>query len=48
MDSKDSKQTLILINAALISYTESILVVLRHKKLTRYALIYRAGSVFCV
>jgi len=48
MDSKDSKQTLILINAALISYTVSILVVLRHKKLTKYNLVYTTGSAFCV
>src|SRR6266699_130279 len=38
--SKHSKQILILINAALIGYTESILVVLRHIELKRYALTY--------
>ena len=37
--SKHSKQILILINATLIGYTESILVVFRHIELKRYALI---------
>lgn len=38
--SKYSKQILILINATLIGYTETILVVLRHIELKRYALTY--------